>query len=115
MVLDKVSYSCEAQLASVVEDISHNLDQQKQIDLIFLDFCKAFDTVPHHRLLLKLSSYGIQSKPHCWIKSWLTQRIQRVAVNGTCSTWLSVKSALRQGTVLEPLLFLLHINDIAKD
>ena len=61
--------SCKTQLASVAEEISHNLDQQKQINLIFLDFCKAFDTMPHHCLLLKLSSYGIQSKTHCWIKS----------------------------------------------
>ena len=75
-------YSCEAQLASVVEDISHNLDQQIQIDLIFLDFCKAFDTVPHCRLLLKLSSYGIQNKTHSWIKSWLTQNTK------SCCKWI---------------------------
>jgi len=79
-------YSCEAQLTSVVEDILPNIDHQKQIDLIFLDFYKAFDTVPHCRLLLKLSSYGIQNKANSWIKSWLTQRVQRVVVNGTCST-----------------------------
>ena len=79
-------YSCEAQLASVVEDILHDLDHLKQVDLIFLDFCKAFDTVPHSRLLLKLSLYGIQNNVNLWIQSWLTQRVQRVVVNGSHST-----------------------------
>jgi len=55
-------YSCEAQLTSVTDDILHNLDHHKQVDLVFLDFHKAFDTVPHRHLLLKLSTYGIQSK-----------------------------------------------------
>ena len=61
-----------------VEDISRAMDQHSQIDLLFLDFSKAFDTVLHKRLLSKLSYYGINGPLHEWISSWLTQRTQKV-------------------------------------
>ena len=90
-------FSCETQFVSVVEDILFALDNLYQVDLILLDFCKAFDTVPHHRLLLKLQLYGIKNRTHAWITSWLTQRVQRVVVDGTASRWLPVKSGVPQG------------------
>ena len=86
------------------------MDQHYQVDLIMLDFSKAFDTVAHKKLLLKLEHYGIQSNTHLWIQTWLTNRTQKVVVEGETSTNLKVLSGVPQGTVLGPLMFLLHIS-----
>ena len=64
----RAGHSCEAQLISVVEDIQLAMDNTSQVDMIFIDFRKVFDTVPHCRLLNKLSHYGIQGKTYDWIK-----------------------------------------------
>ena len=105
------NHSCESQLILTVEDLAQNLDHGDQMDMIILDFRKAFDKVPHQRLISKLQFYGIQGSTLIWIKSWLTSRTPSVIIDGECSNSVDVTS----GTVLGPLMFLLFINDTQHD
>ena len=86
-----------------------------QVDVVILDFEKAFDTVAHQRLLRKLLYYGITGDVHHWIANWLIGRGQCVIVDGEKSATQSVESGVPQGTVLGPILFLVYINDIAEE
>ena len=79
---------------------------------VFLDFAKAFDSVPHERLLLKLDHMGVRGELFRWMKAFLSNRQQRVLCNGCPSTWSRVVSGVPQGSILGPLLFLIYVNDI---
>ena len=102
--------STTLQLLNVLDKWTFELDQGKEIEGVYFDFQKAFDSVPHKRLLLKLEKIGIKNKSLNWKKDFLENRYQ-VWLNGALSNIIQVKSGIPQGSVLGPILFIIYVND----
>ena len=94
--------SCLTNLLETLECWTKALDRGVGIDVIYLDYKKAFDSVPHRRLIEKLKGYGINGHLLEWITSFLTSRTMRVGVKGSFSEWIEVLSGVLQGSVLAP-------------
>ena len=106
--------SCLTNLLCFFEEIITWVDDGSPVDVVYLDFQKAFDKVAHQRLILKLKAHGIGNDVINWIEKLLTHRRQRVIVDGEISSWKSVLSGVPQGSVLGPILFLIYIYKLSR-
>ena len=106
--------SCEMLLVDMIHNIAMALDCGATVDVVAIDMAKAFDTVPHDLLILKLQSYNVSTQVVDWFQAFLMGRKQFVALNGKKSCEVDVLSGVPQGSVCGPILFLIYVNDLTK-
>ena len=108
------NYSTPHALIHLINRISSAIDQRETTIGVFLDLSKAFDTLDHQILFTKLEHYGIRDVALQWIKSYFSCRQQFAQINQTCSSMQTIKCGVLQGSILDPLFFILYIDDLPK-